>query len=193
MCWEAGIEWSANPAPVLAHQAWQRNVNTPVTSAVGRLFDAAAAIVLGIHATTFEGQGPMMLEACAAAGEPVQAGLPLDTDSAGLLRIDWAPLVSALSGLRGTREDLAWLVHAVLARTIVEVALKLHETHQFDVVGLTGGVFQNRKLTEHAADQLEGAGFRIWLNEHIPCNDGGLALGQIVEASARAVAEASHA
>jgi hydrogenase maturation protein HypF len=65
--------------------------------------------------------------------------------------------------------------------------------HEFAAVGLTGGVFQNRKLTELAADLLEHAGFHVWLHERIPCNDGGLAVGQIIEASARTALEGARA
>jgi hydrogenase maturation protein HypF len=48
-------------------------------------------------------------------------------------------------------------------------------------VGLTGGVFQNRRLTEMATARLEALGFRVLLPERIPCNDGGLAFGQVAE------------
>jgi len=184
MCWEAGIRWPCNPAPSLVYQAWQHNLNTVSSSAAGRLFDAAAAIVLDVHDTTFEGQGPMMLEAAASVGPAAEAGLPLDEDSSQLLRADWSPLVAQLCERKRASSDLAWHVHATLARTIADISLRLRERHAFDAVGLTGGVFQNRKLTELAAELLEAAGFHVWLHERIPCNDGGLAMGQIAEASA---------
>jgi hydrogenase maturation protein HypF len=186
MCWEAGIEWRGNPAPPLAREAWQRKVNVVPGSAVGRLFDAAAAIVLDVHDTSFEGQGPMMLEACASPGDVAASGLPLAEDDSQLLRADWAPLIAQLCERRQSQAELAWRVHATLARTIADIAQRLREKHAFDVVGLTGGVFQNRKLTEHAAGLLELAGFEVWLHERIPCNDGGLAIGQVIESSARA-------
>jgi hydrogenase maturation protein HypF len=186
MCWEAGIEWRGNPAPPLAREAWQRKVNVVPSSAVGRLFDAAAAIVLDVHDTSFEGQGPMMLEACASPGDVAASGLPLGEDDSQLLRADWAPLIAELCQRRQSQAELAWRVHATLARTIADIAQRLREKHAFDVVGLTGGVFQNRKLTEHAAGLLELAGFEVWLHGRIPCNDGGLAIGQVIESSARA-------
>ena len=193
LCWEAGIDWAGSPAPPLAHEAWQRNVNTAWSSAVGRLFDAAAAIILDVHEATFEGQGPMMLETCARVGATVPAGLPLAEDPTQLLRIDWAPLVAGLCQRKGAKCDLAWHVHATLARTIADIALRMRAQHEFAAVGLTGGVFQNRKLTELAADLLEHAGFHVWLHERIPCNDGGLAVGQIIEASARTALEGARA
>ena len=82
--------------------------------------------------------------------------------------------------------ERATKVHMTLARTIAAVARHLRAELAFDTVGLTGGVFQNRRLTELASDELERAGFEVTLSEHIPCNDGGLAFGQLAEASARA-------
>ena len=182
LCWEAGIEWLDNPAPPLALDAWRRNLNTPTSSAVGRLFDAAAAMILGIHETTFEGQGPMWLEARATGSDSGEAALPIH-DTGEILRIDWAPLVAAIVDKRTPIAVRAANVHMTLARTIVEVARHLRATRAFDAVGLTGGVFQNRRLTQLASVELERAGFEVLQSEHIPCNDGGLAFGQLVEAS----------
>lgn len=185
LCWEAGIEWADNPAPPLALDAWRRNLNTPTSSAVGRLFDAAAAIILDVHETTFEGQGPMWLEACATASVRPDAALPFH-DAGKILRIDWAPLIAAILERRTPAAVRAAKVHMTLARTIVDVARHLRATHAFDAVGLTGGVFQNRRLTQLASVELERAGFEVLLSERIPCNDGGLAFGQLAEASASA-------
>jgi hydrogenase maturation protein HypF len=183
LCWEAGIEWPDNPAPPLAWEAWRRKVNTPQSSAVGRVFDAAAAIILGIRDTTYEGQGPMLLEASATDG-PAQTPLPLRLDKEGLLRIDWAPLVADIMDTQAAVPMRAAAVHTTLAGTIAAAARQLRERHAFHAVGLTGGVFQNRRLTELAADELDRAGFEVWLSERIPCNDGGLALGQLAEVCA---------
>jgi hydrogenase maturation protein HypF len=185
LCWEAGIEWLDNPAPPLALDAWRRKVNAPVSSAVGRLFDAAAAIVLGIHDTTFEGQGPMWLETHAKAGANEETALPIHEQAGEILRIDWAPLVAAITDKRVSIDMRATKFHLTLARTIAEVARHLRAELAFDTVGLTGGVFQNRVLTQFAADELERAGFEVCLSERIPCNDGGLAFGQLAEVSAR--------
>ena len=160
LCWEAGIEWSDNPAPPLALDAWRRNLNSPTSSAVGRLFDAAAAIILGVHETTFEGQGPMWLEACATANASGDAALPFHDDRGNLAdRLGTA--VAAIVDKRTPSAVRAAHVHMTLARTIVEVARHLRATHAFDAVGLTGGVFQNRRLTQLASDELERAGFEV--------------------------------
>ena len=181
LCWEAGIEWSDNPAPPLARDAWRRNLNSPTSSAAGRLFDAAAAIILGVHDTTFEGQGPMLLEAQAVGGVSEEAALPMRARAGDILRIDWAPLVAAVVDKRESIAARATKFHVTLARTIAEVARELRAELAFDTVGLTGGVFQNLRLTELASDEIERAGFEVCSSERIPCNDGGLAFGQLAE------------
>jgi hydrogenase maturation protein HypF len=184
MCWEAGLEWDGNPADPLVHAAWQRGVKTAESSAVGRLFDAAAALVLDFHEASFEGQGPMLLESLASAMPHDAPGLRPQRDANGLLRLDWQELLGALIDASSPAAERADRVHAALARTIVEVAESIKADRRFEAVGLTGGVFQNRKLTELAVAQLEAAGFRVWLHERIPANDGGLSFGQIIEGTA---------
>jgi hydrogenase maturation protein HypF len=186
LCWEAGIDWPDNPAPRLAYDGWLHKVNTPTSSAVGRLFDAAAAIILGAHEATFEGQAPMLLEARANTSAPDARPLPICMDREQVLRIDWAPLLAAIVNSDASHAERAATVHATLALSIAAVACRVRELQVFRAVGLTGGVFQNRKLSELAALELERAGFDLWLSEHVPCNDGGLAFGQLVEAGAAA-------
>jgi len=167
------------PDPIV-RAAWERSLNAPQSSAAGRLFDAVAAIVLGVTETSFEGQGPMWLEACARVeGEfPV---LPIVPDARGLLRIDWAPLVEWARDESRPVASRAGAAHAALADAIFRVAVAERERSGIAVVGLTGGVFQNRLLSELAAHRLEEAGFRVLLPQRIPCNDGGISYGQVAE------------
>jgi hydrogenase maturation protein HypF len=73
--------------------------------------------------------------------------------------------------------------HLSLAHCIVAQAKHINERMPFDAVGLTGGVFQNKLLAELAMQQLNAAGFDAYLPQQAPCNDGGLALGQLIEAT----------
>jgi hydrogenase maturation protein HypF len=162
--------------------AWLRRLNAPQSSAAGRLFDAAAAVVLGVTETSFEGQGPMWLEAIAGpAGEyPQLAWLPDAED--GLLRLDWAPLLAWLRDSAAlAAATRAGAVHAALAAAIVAAAEVLREESGCNVVGLAGGVFQNRLLAELATDRLGERGFRVLLATVMPPNDGGLSYGQVAE------------
>ena len=203
LCWEAGIEWKACPldAPLL-REAWERGLNAPRSSAVGRLFDAAAALTgLNLH-SSFEGQGPMQLESAAAASVPRRPGfppeaevadrldteaiaLPLAPDADGLWRTDWAPLLSALLDPSRSVGERAALFHASLAQALVDQARRLRAEHGRFTVGLSGGVFQNRLLTERVIGLLRSAGFEVRFGARIPCNDAGLAFGQLIESGWR--------
>jgi hydrogenase maturation protein HypF len=164
----------------VAHQAWERRSNTFETSAAGRLFDAAAALVLGRHMASFEGQGPMELEHIAADGcEAVS--LPLSTDDHGLLRSDWEPLLDRLTDQDVSAETRAGIFHESMAQALVDQALKVRDSVEFDAVGLSGGVFQNRRLTERVVELLHTQGIEVRLHQEIPANDGGLSFGQIIE------------
>ena len=164
----------------LAHQAWKSRTNTFETSAAGRLFDAAAALVLGRNMASFEGQGPMELEHIAADGcEAVS--LPLSMDDHGVLRSDWEPLLERLTDQGVSAETRAGIFHESMAQALVDQALEASNQVEFDAVGLSGGVFQNRRLTERVVELLHTQGIEVRLHREIPANDGGLSFGQIIE------------
>ena len=166
----------------MARQAWGRRANTFETSAAGRLFDAAAALVLGRNMASFEGQGPMELEHIAADGcEAVS--LPLSIDDQGVLRSDWEPLLERLIDQHVSAETRAGIFHESMAQALIVQALKARESVEFDAVGLSGGVFQNRRLTERVVELLREQGIEVRLHKEIPANDGGLSFGQIIEAA----------
>jgi len=180
LCWEAGVDCPVPIPDPIVRAAWERGLNAPQSSAAGRVFDALAAIVLGVAETSFEGQGPMWLEACAETVERFPA-LPIEPDAQGVLRIDWAPLLESCSDGRVSRGERAGAAHAALADAICRVADTERRRSGVTVAGLTGGVFQNRRLLELAAAGLERRGFRVLLPLRIPCNDGGLSYGQVAE------------
>jgi hydrogenase maturation protein HypF len=180
MCWEASVSMSFTVPDPIVRIAWERGLNSPQSSAAGRVFDAAAALVLGVLETSFEGQGPMWLEAVASHDAPFPA-LPIRRDAQGLARIDWAPLLPWLIDPARSVPDRAGAVHAALADAIVRVSEAERERTGATIVGLTGGVFQNRRLGERASAALEARGFRVLLPARIPCNDGGLSYGQVAD------------
>ncbi len=185
LTWEAGVGWPELPGDRdLLHHAWARGVNRFTTTAAGRLFDGAAALVGLCTTATYEGQGPMLLEAAAggAAGEAI--ALPLIRDEGGVWRTDWAPLLPMLLDGHLSVAERAACFHATLAAAIVAQAERVREATGVAVVGLTGGCFQNRLLTEQAAVGLATAGFEVLLPTRIPANDAGLSYGQVVEAAA---------
>jgi hydrogenase maturation protein HypF len=171
-------------ALALAHQAWRKQTNTFETSAAGRLFDAAAALVLGRADASFEGQGPMELEHAALDGCESLA-LPMARDAEGVWRSDWAPLLPVLADPGLAAGERAGIFHETMARAVLDQALKIRAQTHYDAVGLSGGVFQNRRLTERVVELLGGAGIDVRLHEEVPANDGGLCFGQVIEAAAR--------
>jgi hydrogenase maturation protein HypF len=185
LMWETGRDWMPDIGDAaLAAQAWKKRLGTVRTSSVGRLFDAAAALVLGIATTNYEGQGPMTLESAAAGGcEAIPLSLARDAD--GILRTDWEPLLAVLTDDGLSAGERAAIFHETFAQALTEQAAMVAKTEQLDAIGLTGGVFQNRRLAERAVALLSARGFRVLLAETVPANDGGLAFGQLIEAAAR--------
>ena len=195
LCWEAGMEWrDFREDTSLLHAAWRKRSNAPPTSAVGRLFDAAAALIGVNHKSSFEGQAPMMLEALAStttSNEAVQ--LPLARDNKGILRTDWQPLLPMLVDPARTPEDRAAIFHDSLAHALLAQAVAVREKEGEFAVGLGGGVFQNRRLTEQALALLANAGFDTRLSYAIPANDASISFGQIISCAASARVKSSPA
>jgi hydrogenase maturation protein HypF len=161
-------------------------VNAPMTSSVGRLFDAVAAI-LGIRdAITYEGQAAIELEELAHR-TPV-AAYPAAVSTAPGLQIDGAALVRAVADdlVNGTdRALIAARFHGGLAASVVEVCLRVRDERGVNAVALSGGVFQNTRLLAAVGDGLAAAGFEVLRHRQVPCNDGGISLGQVAVAGAR--------
>jgi hydrogenase maturation protein HypF len=157
-----------------------RGVNSPLTSSAGRLFDAIAAILGLRQKTSFEGEAAIAVEVAAdRSTSSVPLAAPCLSARAGRLVIDWRPILTAM--VTATREgiaaeDLAAAFHDALADAICAVATRVG-TRQ---VLLTGGCFQNARLTERAIARLRAAGFEPYWHHRVPSNDGGLAAGQAV-------------
>ncbi|MCU7958834.1 MAG: carbamoyltransferase HypF [gamma proteobacterium symbiont of Bathyaustriella thionipta] len=180
LCWEAGLSCSVVPqGSELLYQAWQKQLNAPQTTSVGRLFDAAAALIGVCSQASFEGQGPMLLEAqCEALTEAVD--LPLTQENEVWIS-DWQPLLALLQDNTCSTSKRATLFHASMAQVIVQQAQRIRDESGVNHVTLCGGVFQNRLLTENAIIRLEKAGFQVTLPAKIPLNDAAISFGQVIE------------
>jgi hydrogenase maturation protein HypF len=158
------------------------------TTSAGRLFDAVAAL-LGVRSvTTYEGQAAIELEALARR-VPASAAddLPVEVrETEDRWVLDPAPLVRAVVDAHARGEDPARTAagfHRGLAAGTVEVAAAIARERALDTVALSGGVFQNVRLTELVAMGLEEAGLRVLVHRLVPPNDGGISLGQAAIAS----------
>jgi hydrogenase maturation protein HypF len=183
--WALGRSWRDCPdTDGIAYAAWLQQLNSPATTAVGRLFDAASALICGTHQTSFEAQGPMLLESL-AEGEGEVTQLPLEEDAEGIFRTDWAPLLAPMVDERQSVARRSAGFHASMAAALCAQARRVRERHKVDQVGLAGGVFQNRVLTDLVVKLLEADGFTVYLNRLLPCNDAALSFGQAAECAAR--------
>lgn len=166
-----------------------RGINSPVASSAGRLFDAFAALTGLQQRASFEGQAAARLE-WAALGRAtarryafeIRQAASNDALGVPLLLVDWQPaLEAAIADLTAGLDAgaISEALHNGLATAIVKVATRVGEPR----VALTGGCFQNARLTEAAVAALRAAGFEAIWHRLIPPNDGGLALGQAVWAA----------
>ena len=192
--------FTAEELPVLT-AAVRAGLQAPRSSALGRLFDAAASLLDRLQCASYEGQGGLLLEGLArrlppegsrpdgpqlGAGDAAAAHatlLPLvPGDGLPLGWLDWQPLLLAL--LEGCRqgfapERLAAWWHARLVEALVAVALQAARERGCRQVALSGGCFQNALLLEGCIRGLRAAGLAVYWPQQLPCNDGGLALGQL--------------
>jgi hydrogenase maturation protein HypF len=185
LCWEIGDRWQhgAPFADPLLRAAWERGINAPPSSSVGRLFDAAAALVGVCTRASYEGEAAMRLETlCEEAVDPMT--LPLARDAEGVWRSDWKPLVAVMHNTQRPATRRAALFHASLAKALLDQALAVRKSSGVTRVGLCGGVFQNRILTEQVSALLTAAHFKVLLPKRLPVNDAAISYGQLVEAIA---------
>lgn len=183
-------EWlvpAGAPAGALAalRQQVARGVNAPLTSSMGRLFDAVAALMGVRSSVTYEAQAAIELEMLAigargegGAGYPV----PLDrTEEGWVARL--GPLFRALLGDIARGEDpgaIARRFHLSVVRLTADLCRRIAGETGLDVVALSGGCFQNRLLLGETVTALRGQELRVLLHHQVPANDGGLSLGQAV-------------
>ncbi|GAM08724.1 carbamoyltransferase hypF2 [Geobacter sp. OR-1] len=171
------------PERPLLRQMIERRFNSPPTSSCGRLFDAVSALIGLRSAVSYEGQAAIELEAM-AEGVAADNGYPWEIATADdRLEIDWRPLFVALVAdiFAGVAQGImARRFHSSIAQASVAVCRRLRDETGENAVVLSGGVFQNRMLTEELATLLGANGFAVFTHRLVPPNDGGLALGQAV-------------
>lgn len=155
----------------------RKDVRTFVTTSVGRLFDAVAALLGFAREITFEGQAAMWIEYLARRAVLVEA-YPFPFEEGEL---DFRPLLECVAQdcIRGRNpSEIARSFQRGIASGLWNAIRMLSETEGTDTVVLSGGVFQNELLLEDMKSLLEGEALRILTNHAVPPNDGGISLGQ---------------
>jgi hydrogenase maturation protein HypF len=179
---EHGPRWDPRWPAVLSLALSGR---APETTSAGRLFDAVAAVLGVCTRVSYEGQAAIELEATARrAGTAHLRAYPFDVGDGCL---DPAPMWAELLADRrrgAAVEDVADAFHRGLAQGTAELAVTLAGEAGVDTAALSGGVFANALLSGLLAERLEGAGLQVLQHEQVPCNDGGLSLGQAAVAAA---------
>jgi hydrogenase maturation protein HypF len=156
---------------------------SPLTSSVGRLIDAVAALCGVRERVNYEGQAAVELEAVA---DPAERGdYPLLLTAGEPLLLDPRPTVLAIVGdLDAGPALVSARFHNTLARATAAACMRIAEARGLGIVVLSGGVFQNRLLLERTGEVLDRAGLRVLTPERLPPNDGGISYGQAAVAAA---------
>jgi hydrogenase maturation protein HypF len=189
---QAGLAARIGREPIRAVvRMTERRLNAPLTSSVGRLFDAFASLVGICDRATFEGQAASALEALASEARVDPYAFDLHREGAGIA-VDVRPLIrGAVNDLgRGVRAArVASRFHASLADIVAAVCERVRARTGVRDVVLSGGCFVNARLSADAAARLAEKGFRVFTHRQVPPNDGGISLGQLALCAALDAAE----
>ena len=189
------------PNASVFQQMIEKGLNTPETSSVGRLFDAASALLGVCTAPRYEGEAAILLEACAHKAQFEADGMPLEDEryrvefikntatenstaaDTSVLLMDAAPVFAALlddmqAGV--PTSVIAARFHGAFVCAIVDVAELVRATYGIEIMALSGGVFMNRYLLERTLARLQERGFTVALNKELPPNDASISYGQAV-------------
>lgn len=156
-----------------------KKINSPLTSGAGRLFDAVSAILGYCKIATFDSEAPVRLE----------SAIDFETnESYPFLAGNTVVFADTIRAILKDMEKVNYSVisakfHNTVAEVILEVSGQIRKETSLNKVVLSGGVFQNKYLTEKSIYLLRRNGFKVFTNNLVPSNDGGLSLGQLVIAS----------
>ena len=177
----AGVELE-----IIARQV-RGGLNSPPTSSCGRLFDAVSSLAGVRQTVTYEGQAAIELEMAADAAIVDAYPLPLSLDLWPFV-LDHRPLVRAVVADVESGAPTALVsakFHNALAAAIADGCRHIRARRGLRRVVLSGGVFQNLLLLGRALAALRADGFEVYVHHQVPCNDGGISLGQAAVANAR--------
>jgi hydrogenase maturation protein HypF len=200
--WANGLGWDPELQPVAALCAEERSIiksqlnlkiNTPLTSSMGRFFDAIAALCGIRQVVNYEAQAAIEFEALADPDESGEYSFNLEPESiieGEPLQIDPAPLLDAVIAEINHRVKpsiISARVHNSIARMVYEMCVRIRMDKGVDEVVLSGGVWQNMTLLRLTYDLLTSESFKVNFHRQVPTNDGGLALGQALVAVHRMI------
>jgi hydrogenase maturation protein HypF len=171
---EENINW--------ALKAIDNKINCPSSSGAGRLFDAVSSLLGLCSFSTFEAEAPMRLENIITPNETGVYSYKLSQI------IDFSEMFTEIIKDLSRNVELGLIsarFHNTISDSIVKGAEILKRETGLNKVVLSGGTFQNRYLTHRTENKLSTLGFKVYGNHSIPCNDGGISLGQLAIAGKR--------
>ena len=192
LLWSLGIEWDERLAPVaqfnqeeqkLLHAQLEKKINTPMTSSIGRLFDAAASLAGVRQIVNYEGQAAIEFEALADPDEAGSYPFGLNQNEVEVRSGIEALIKDVRAGIHISKISARF--HNGLAETVRMTANQMNRATGIRSVALSGGVWQNFTLIGRTLSLLRTGGFTVYLHRQVPTNDGGLSLGQAVIAASR--------
>lgn len=161
-----------------------KNINSPLTSSCGRLFDAASSLIGIRDEINYEGQAAMELESLCASGIKERYKFCIYKEGKEFIIDPKEIFVDIIEDLKKgiDKKVMAAKFHNTVAEFTLNLCGKIRENNGINKIALSGGVFQNRYLTEKIISLLERDNFRVYTQRKVPPNDGGISLGQAVVA-----------
>jgi hydrogenase maturation protein HypF len=177
-----------NPAELeIIKQQLKRGINSPLTSSAGRLFDAVSALAGVRQEIDYEAQAAIELEMLAPDGVEERESYPFSiVEYQGTRVVKLGELLSAVAQDARNRTPASVIslrFHHTMAEIITQMCKLIARESGINQVALSGGVFQNRLLLRLATAALQRKGFSVLTHHLVPCNDGGISLGQAVIAN----------
>jgi len=192
LLWSLGSDWDENLAPVKEFCAedqvtlrvqLEKKINTPMTSSVGRLFDAVSALAGVRQQVNYEGQAAIEFEALADEAEAGSYSFGLNQDEVQVRGVLEALAKDVMAGVPASKISARF--HNGLAESVMETVRKISDDTGIRSVVLSGGVWQNITLLRRTLSLLQSDDFHVYIHREVPTNDGGLSLGQAAIAAVR--------
>lgn len=153
----------------MLHTMWQKGLNSPFTSSVGRLFDALASFADILHIQSYEGETGLQIEQNYDKTITQSYAYEIIEN-----QIDISPMIKEIVLEKDKKQICSKFIN-----TLVQIILDISNIHKNLPIVLGGGVFQNRTLLEILIDKFQEQGREFYFNKTIPLNDGGISVGQI--------------
>ena len=192
LLWSLGLDWDESLAPVSEFCAedhvtlrtqLEKKINTPMTSSMGRLFDAVSALAGVRQKVNYEGQAAIEFEALADETETGSYSFGLNQGQVQVRSVVEALVKDVMAGVPIPKISACF--HNGLADVVREIVMNISGDTGIRSVVLSGGVWQNITLLRRTLLRLQGDGYNVYIHREVPTNDGGLSLGQAAIAASK--------